>query len=351
MPKLSEFKKLSLSSPFRFTLIFAVPFMLIIIALLTALLIWESKLYKRDQKNELLEAGRAFFSQILVARQWNIMHNGIYVEVTEKTQPNPYLKVPHRDITSIDGKKYTMINPSYMTRQMSELANELGEFKFHITSLKYINPINKPDEWEAQALYDFERGSSESFTFVQNADERIFRFMAPLHIGEDCLRCHHEEGYIPGDIRGGISVSIPIGLSDRIHTAKFKRSVVSYGSIGIAALLFVIMITWAFSKTVVRSIESEVESNKLKVSIVLARTAAHELRQPMTILMGFSELIKNRDEELTDEIIDIIVDQCKRMDNIISNMINITEYKTKDYTPGIELFDLSSKKAEPDENQ
>ena len=36
------------------------------------------------------------------------------------------------------------------------------------------------------------------------------RFMSPLMVEEDCLKCHSEQGYAVGDIRGGISVSVPM---------------------------------------------------------------------------------------------------------------------------------------------
>jgi hypothetical protein len=242
-----------------------------------------------------------------------------------------------------------MVNPAYMTRQMSELAEKWGQFRFHITSLKFINPINKPDQWETRTLTEFGKGSSESHTFVEYDNERVFRYMAPLYIGETCLKCHHEQGYAVGDIRGGISVSIPITYSDSIHAAKFKRTVISYCTFGLAALLFVIMITWGFSKTVVRSIGGEVEKNKLKASMVLAGAAAHELRQPLTILMGFSELVKDKEEALSEKELDIITEQCNRMDNIIGKMLNITKYKTMDYANGIEIFDLGSQEKKTEE--
>jgi hypothetical protein len=320
--------------------------MAVIVILLSLLIAWESRLDKEEQETELLEASRAFFSQILVARRWNTMHGGVYVEATEDTQPNPYLDFPERDITSVSGKKYTMINPAYMTRQMSELAEDLGEFKYHITSLKYINPVNKPDEWEKKALTEFEKGTSENYTLTTLNNERLFRYMAPLHVGQTCLNCHHEQDYTIGDVRGGISIDLPVEMSDTVHAAKFRRTVLSYGAIGLATLLFISSVTWAFSRIIIRGIESEVEKNKLRASIELAGAAAHELRQPMTILMGFSGLIREKGPgaHITEEELDIIIDQCLRMDDIIIEMLNITRYRTKEYADGVQIFDLNGKK-------
>jgi hypothetical protein len=318
--------------------------MIVIIILVSLLSVWESSLHKEEQEAELLEAGRAFFKQILVARRWNAIHGGVYVKVTKITQPNPYLDIPERDITSVSGKQFTMINPAYMTRQMSELAEDFGEFKYHITSLKYINPANKPDKWEKKALAEFETGASESYTFTTFNNERFFRYMGPLYVGEACLRCHHEQGYSTGDVRGGISVNIPVQMSDIAHATKLRRTILTYSGIGLVTLLFIASITWTFSRMIVRGINNEVEKNKLIASIELAGAAAHELRQPMTILMGFSELIREKGPgaRISEEELEIIIGQCMRMDEIIIDMLNVTRYRTKEYSDGVHIFDLNS---------
>lgn len=67
----------------------------------------------------------ASFNKDVVYRRWATIHGGVYVPVTEKTQPNPYLKhVQERDITTPSGKKLTLMNPAYMTRQAHELGRE-----------------------------------------------------------------------------------------------------------------------------------------------------------------------------------------------------------------------------------
>ena len=95
---------------------------------------------------------RAFFQQIVMTRFWNAAHGGVYVPITEKTKPNPYLDDPDRDIISVDGLKLTKVNPAYMTRQIGEIAYKKNLVWFHITSLKPIRPQNAPDYWELQAL-------------------------------------------------------------------------------------------------------------------------------------------------------------------------------------------------------
>lgn len=79
---------------------------------------WNIKNSKSHYKTLTTYQARAFFQQIMTARFWNATHGGIYVPITEKTKPNPYLDDPDRDKITTDGLKLTKINPAYMTRQI-----------------------------------------------------------------------------------------------------------------------------------------------------------------------------------------------------------------------------------------
>jgi PAS domain S-box-containing protein len=154
---------------------------------------------------------RASFSKDLLYRRWVAGHGGVYVPVTGETPPNPYLEhIDDRDVLTISGTRLTLINPAYMTRQVHELAQEQGGSRGHLTSLKPIRPENAPDPWEAQALAAFEEGKKEVYSIEQVDGEPNMRLMQPLFVEERCMKCHSSQGYQPGDIRGGLSVSAPM---------------------------------------------------------------------------------------------------------------------------------------------
>jgi diguanylate cyclase (GGDEF)-like protein/PAS domain S-box-containing protein len=155
------------------------------------------------------ERGAALFSLIETTREWNAEHGGVYVPLDDKTQPNPYLRHPARDLETVDGRRLTMINPAFMTRQIADLAARVDGIQLHITSLDPIRPANQPDPWEAQALQRFEAGEAEVLALIDMAGGAAHRYMAPLFVREPCLSCHAEQGYALGDIRGGISVTMP----------------------------------------------------------------------------------------------------------------------------------------------
>ncbi|MBI2307607.1 MAG: diguanylate cyclase [Rhodocyclales bacterium] len=150
--------------------------------------------------------GRDIFRMVEAMRLWNSLHGGLYVVQSEMTPPNPYLDVPERDPVTTSGKKLTMVNPAYMTRQMSGTILEQTGIRVRITSLKPINPGNQADPWEASALRRFEQGLKE-YAEVLPGENALVRYMAPLVTHQACLTCHAKQGYRVGDIRGGISVS------------------------------------------------------------------------------------------------------------------------------------------------
>ena len=155
------------------------------------------------------DRGEAIFQLIETARLWNASHSAVYVPITETTQPNPYLTIPNRDVETTDGQKLTMINPAYMTRQLSELTQSLRETQFRLTNLNPIRPENTPSEWEEKSLILFKQGVPDVIEKISHQDSELYRYMAPLHIEPPCLRCHEKYQLKVGDIYGGISIDMP----------------------------------------------------------------------------------------------------------------------------------------------
>ncbi|MFH1020252.1 MAG: diguanylate cyclase [Pseudomonadota bacterium] len=189
---------------------------------------------RQEERQRALTTANAFFQQVLVSRLWNASHGGVYVPITAKTQPNEYLPVRNRDLTAGNGLKLTKVNPSYMTRQIGELAqkNESG-IQFHLTSLKPVRPGNKAAEWEEKWLKSFARGGKAQGEFFADGKTTWFRYMAPLFTGPECLPCHARQGYKEGDILGGLSVSLPYSARPHFHL------VAGYGPVAVIGFIFI----------------------------------------------------------------------------------------------------------------
>lgn len=196
----------------RRILIYLIGLSLIITIAVTVSLLYNLRANNARYEQLAQEIGRTFFKELVIVRRWNAGLGGIYAPITDKLQPNPYLNDPHRNLTTIDGLKLTKINPAFMTRLLSEMPQHATEgIRFHITSLKPLNPHNAPDEWERHALESFERGAAEEqFAPVEEPQGRALRFMGRLVTEESCLQCHAQQGYRVGEVRGGIRVSLPL---------------------------------------------------------------------------------------------------------------------------------------------
>ncbi len=176
--------------------------------LLAGSLSWNILILNEHRDETAINVAKAFFQEVVITRKWNASHGGVYVKVDSLTQPNPYLQVPLRDIQT-DSIKLTLINPAYMTRQISEMARKENNISYHLTSLKPLRPDNKPDKWEEIALQKFERGEKDVVEIISNDSGKYLRYMQPLLVEKSCLKCHEKQGYKLNDVRGGISITIP----------------------------------------------------------------------------------------------------------------------------------------------
>ncbi|WP_171818496.1 PAS domain S-box protein [Pyxidicoccus fallax] len=84
------------------------------------------------------------------------------------------------------------------------------------------------------------------------------------------------------------------------------------------------------------------ESEKSAVIVALAGTAAHELNQPLTSVMGYAELLKRRlkEEDFAWKPVDIIYREAERMAEIVRKIGKITRYETKSYMGAQQILDL-----------
>lgn len=147
----------------------------------------------------------------LAYRKWVSSHGGVYVPITEKTPPNQYLShIENRDVNTSASQELTLMNPAYSLSQMMRDYSELYGTKGHITSSILLNPKNKADAWEEKALKEIEKTRKAVFAKVDINKQEHFRYIHPLITDESCLKCHAHQGYKVGDIRGGVSVSIPM---------------------------------------------------------------------------------------------------------------------------------------------
>ena len=216
-------------------IVLAVTWTLFIITMVNLAGIKEEKLINQIA----ISQARSVFQIIVDMRSWTASQGGVYVVPSEATPPNPYLDHPRRDVQTTDGMKLTLVNPSYMTRQVSDIGLERRGVKTRLTSLRPIRPANMAKGWEKSALESFEAGESSYFELVQDDDrQHIYRYMAPLKLEESCNNCHIPAHSAKG-IRGGLAITLPVEdlVLSRIHIMRLNR--LTFASIWLIGLFVI----------------------------------------------------------------------------------------------------------------
>jgi PAS domain S-box-containing protein len=173
-------------------------------------LFWNLNLVEENIIELANKKAEASYQKDLLYRRWNANLGGVYAAISEINIPNPYLDVPERDISTPSGNKLTLINPAYMTRQVYELANQKYGIIGHMTSLNTIRPKNTPDDFEREGLESFTKAEDEFKKIVEIDNKYFLRYLRPFMVEKGCLKCHAKQGYKLGDVRGGISINIPM---------------------------------------------------------------------------------------------------------------------------------------------
>lgn len=326
---------LSRKSPTRLTAALAVS---VVTLLVIVSYTWNVTNLDTQAKRLATEEARANWNKDQAFRRWATGHGGLYVVPNERTPPNPYLEhLPNRDVETRDGVKLTLMNPAYMMSQMTREFEQLYGVKGKITGQILLNPANAADSWELKALKQFDLGVSE---FVEEAmidGEPYIRLMRPMIMTEGCVQCHGHLGFKVGDIRGGVSVSIPL-TPYFLAAMKTKETILL--THGIVWLLSVLTISIFYLKAQRRERERNLTKNALEAALAEANTASkaksefltsmsHELRTPLNAILGFAQILQtdstNPVTKAQHKHIDYIIDGGSHLLNLVNEVLDLAK--------------------------
>lgn len=122
------------------------------------------------------------------------------------------------------GKEFKGFNPAAFGARVGAMLLKRSDIQIKQTSLHFRGTYNKPDDFEVAILKKFEKGAKEQ-THTEEVvvnGKKSLRYMVPVYIAKSCLNCHGDpvgtvdvsghkrEGYKEGDLRGAISIVVPI---------------------------------------------------------------------------------------------------------------------------------------------
>jgi two-component system, LuxR family, sensor histidine kinase TtrS len=186
-----------------------------------------------------------------------------------------------------------------MTRQISEISNEKGQYRYKTTSLKPLNPSNKADSFEETALHYFENNQNKKYYYQFNQDENNFNFMGALSVKKACMQCHQHQGYNVGDIRGGISITIPTQLYNEQMALLDEKTKNDIQLTLIIALLIISILMWIIHMFYKHQFEIE-HLNEVLEDKVAQRTTT--LEQLLTHEQQLKDVLK-----LTSEVNEMLI--------------------------------------------
>ena len=179
-------------------------------AVVAGSLAWNLAQHADEVRSLTSEAARGLLEKDMLYREWSVLRGGVYVPKSATAEAGTMAWDEEQEIVTTSGQTLTMLNPAVVSREVLELQERQTGIRGHLTSLKPVRIANSPDDWERQALEDFEQGRKEVSSIETFQGKRSFRMMRPLVTVKACLQCHEEAGRKPGTIRGGMSVTVPM---------------------------------------------------------------------------------------------------------------------------------------------
>jgi len=324
------------------------------VALISLSMVWNVLDFKHETLSNATAAARANLNKDLTFRRWATSHGGVYVPLTGHTPANPLLNLPNREVVLPDGRVYTLMNPAYILRQIYEDYIEEFGIESHITSLKTINPNNKPAQWEVEALKSFERGEKEYLEVAQIDGKPWLRLMRPLITEPGCLKCHAFQGYKVGDIRGGISNTVSLASFQAHESEHMLELALTHLMIWLTGFLG--LVVWnlrnrkllqerqkaeddlKLSHTQIgllnEALEARVKKRTRELEEVnqeleaFSYSVSHDLRTPLRAIDGFSQIVLDKyGDKLDDEgrrLLNVVRTNTIRMSTLIDDILHFS---------------------------
>ena len=175
---------------------------------------------------ELVRQSRNIADNVDAFGKWVAQYGRVWVKDSDSLYLSKFIAVDKAAATANDTAvtSFYSKNPALAQREFSEMvAKSNSKAKFRMTSDNWMNPSNKPDDFEAMAIATIKARKLDEYTEFLDGK---FRYARKIVHAESCIKCHGSPasaprdvtdrygtergyGFQAGDIAGVISVTLP----------------------------------------------------------------------------------------------------------------------------------------------
>ena len=226
----------------------------------------------------------------------------------------PYVKFTKKDISR------WAATPAYSGRNVAKEVTQKFGFYIKQTSLKYRNPLNKPNKYEKRILNILQQKHLKEYWEIgkNKKGEEVIRYAKPLIIKKACLKCHGVPGkdvpmklykalvkdygpvafnYKVGDLRGMVSVEVPMQEAKKA-ISKTKKIMFIGGLIALIIFILIILlaINYFFEKDIIKPIKEYAKilnEREDDLTIHLEEKGSNEIKTIAKAINNFITTLKN----------------------------------------------------------
>lgn len=298
-----------------------------------------SESHEENMMEQLRQQAKSVADQILLVRLWAAQHR-------ERVKPVP----------------------AELTYELSELSNEMYDYKIKLVTLKPRDPHNYPaDKFERWVIQEFMRGEREEKYAIEG---EFYEYAVPLYVEQPCLKCHIDQGYREGDLRGALVVEIPV--EDVLASLEMTRKqLIFYGfMLSLGIMLAILGITKivvinplnkikeaalrlakrdysaradvdtgdelgelarVFNSMVeeLKNKEAQViQSEKMATVGKLAAGIAHQINNPLANIVLYSQIHREETkEEETKKVLEIIEEEASLASKVVQGLLDFSRQR------------------------
>ncbi|HLO26004.1 MAG TPA: DUF3365 domain-containing protein [Geobacteraceae bacterium] len=238
---MSLFANMKISAKFNLIISLLLISLFLVAAILT---------YKREQSlvnRVAIDNARSIARQIIETRD--------YISSVVKGEPD---------------KNYNLV-PQVVATNVAQRMTSGSDYYVRQVSLRYRNPNNRPDDYEAEQLKKFAgKNTLETSSIVTQKGKEVFRYLLAMKAEKSCLECHGDYDKAPqfvrerfprghysynyklGEVIGAVSVSIPMADLYRQVGANLKVDIAYRGLI---FFLIILILAALIRRTIINPIQ------------------------------------------------------------------------------------------------